>query len=113
MVGFYALDQVLRFFLRSVNCVTFEFDAGGNFLLYRPLNSAGLRIPLNMIPNLKITIHQVIALMFTFLALAPTILYLPIFLSCNNTSGLVHTSCTLDTLDNHSQKLKPSLKLFL
>ena len=47
------------------------------------------------------------------LALIFTISCLPIFLSCNNTSGLAHTSCTLDTLGNHSQKLKPSLKLLL
>ncbi len=59
MICFVALDQVLRFLLRGVNRIPFEFDFRGNFLLYGSLNAACLRIPFNVIAYFEIFTHQI------------------------------------------------------
>src|SRR5438093_5548363 len=53
VVGLVALDDVLRFFFRSMPFVTLEDDLRGYFFLNRSSNTACFRVPFDMIPTFE------------------------------------------------------------
>ena len=57
VVRLIALYQILRLFLRSVNCVAFERNFGDMLFLDRPPDTSGFRVPFNVISYFKIVCH--------------------------------------------------------
>src|SRR5665213_1075160 len=58
VVGFVALDQILRLFLGGTDGVGFEFDGGGDSFLDRSSDAARFRVPLHMIPSSEFVFHR-------------------------------------------------------
>jgi hypothetical protein len=57
MIGLVTLDDVLRLLFGSVSLITLEDDLGGHFLLDRPADASGFRVPFDMIAALKFGGH--------------------------------------------------------
>lgn len=53
VIGFIALDQVLRFFFGGVASVAFEFHFGNDFLHDSAAHSTCFRVPLDVVATLE------------------------------------------------------------
>ena len=53
VIGFVALDEILRFFFRSVVGVAFEFHFGNDFLHDSAANSTCFRVPFDVIATFE------------------------------------------------------------
>lgn len=53
VVGFITLDEILRFFFGSMVGIAFEVHIGNDFLCDRAANSAGFRVPFDVIATFE------------------------------------------------------------
>jgi len=58
VISLVALDQILRLFFRSVDCVSLKGDFGGNSFPDGSPNAARFRVPFNVIANLEVVRHK-------------------------------------------------------